>query len=264
LNDSQENCVHRMNRYDRKTDRWYFALLVFLLFILKTAPFQADSDHLLKVGDFSKADSGSALPPGWKPLTFKKIQKHTTYSLVAEDGIVVVKAESTSSASGLIRKMRIDPKEYPLVTWQWKVAQVYEAGDVSKKEGDDYPARLYITFEYDPTKLSFFEKAKYGAAKLFYGEYPPMCAINYIWASNAPIGTAVPNAYSKRSMMIVVESGANRLNRWVREERNVLEDFRKVFEGEPPMITGVSIMTDTDNTKASAVSYYGDIVFKKK
>ena len=234
------------------------------MILLNAVTIHADPGNDLVIGCFSKSHPGDSFDPDWKSLTFKKIQKHTTYSLVAEDGIVVVKAESMSSASGLIRKMRIDPKEYPLVTWQWKVAQVYEAGDVSKKEGDDYPARLYITFEYDPTKLSFFEKAKYQAAKLFYGEYPPMCAINYIWASNAPIGTAVPNAYSKRSMMIVVESGTNRLNRWVREERNVLEDFRKVFEGEPPMITGVSIMTDTDNTKASAVSYYGDIVFKKK
>jgi hypothetical protein len=47
------------------------------------------------------------------------------------------------------------------------------------------------------------------------------------------------------------------------EERNIDEDYRKAFGGEPPMINGVAIMTDTDNTKESAVAYFGDIVFKK-
>ncbi|MFC1828126.1 DUF3047 domain-containing protein [Thermodesulfobacteriota bacterium] len=253
-----------MNQYRFIRRNKYFLFPIFLVFLLAAVTLQADPGNTLIVGDFSRVDSGGVLPPDWKPLTFKKIKRHTAYSLAEDNGIVVVKAESGSSASGLIRKMRIDPREYPLITWQWKVTQVYEAGDVTKKEGDDYPARLYIAFEYDPTKLSFFEKAKYTAAKFFYGEYPPMCAINYIWASNAPEGTTVPNAYSKRSMMIVVESGTHRLNRWVREARNILEDFREVFGGEPPMITGVAIMTDTDNTRASAVSYYGDIVFQKE
>ena len=29
------------------------------------------------------------------------------------------------------------------------------------------------------------------------------------------------------------------------------------------MISGVAIMTDTDNTGESAIAYYGDIVFRK-
>gem|GEM_PF-4103143 len=29
------------------------------------------------------------------------------------------------------------------------------------------------------------------------------------------------------------------------------------------MISGVAIMTDTDNTSESAIAYYGDIVFRK-
>jgi hypothetical protein len=29
------------------------------------------------------------------------------------------------------------------------------------------------------------------------------------------------------------------------------------------MISGVAIMTDTDNTGESATAYYGDIIFKK-
>jgi len=54
-----------------------------------------------------------------------------------------------------------------------------------------------------------------------------------------------------------------RLNQWVTEERNLYEDYKKAFGLEPPMISGVAIMTDTDNTGDSATAFYGDIVFKK-
>ena len=62
--------------------------------------------------------------------------------------------------------------------------------------------------------------------------------------------------------MIVVESGNEKLNNWTREERNVYEDYKKVFGKDPPHITGVAVMTDSDNTGESAVSFYGDIVFR--
>jgi len=49
----------------------------------------------------------------------------------------------------------------------------------------------------------------------------------------------------------------------VNEERNVFEDYKKAFGEEPPMISGVAIMTDTDNTGEKTTAYYGDIIFKK-
>jgi hypothetical protein len=73
----------------------------------------------------------------------------------------------------------------------------------------------------------------------------------------------VPNPYTDRVMMFVVESGTTKLNQWVNEERNVYEDYKKAFGEEPPMISGVAIMTDTDNTGESATAYYGDIFSKK-
>ena len=61
--------------------------------------------------------------------------------------------------------------------------------------------------------------------------------------------------------MIVVQSGPQRVGSWVEEERNVYEDYQLAFGEEPPAISGVAIMSDTDNTKERAVAYYGDIVF---
>jgi hypothetical protein len=223
----------------------------------------AQSPSMIEVGKFSVEKLENGLPTNWKSLTFKKIERHTVYSLVKDGEIVVVKAVSEASASGLIRQIKINPNEYPIVQWRWKVENILKKGNVLEKEGDDYPARLYITFEYDPSKVSFFEKAKFETIRLLYGQYPPIATINYIWESNSPEGMIVPNPYTGRVMMIVVESGPNKLKQWVVEERNLYEDFKRAFGMEPPMISGVAIMTDTDNTGERAIAYYGDILFKK-
>lgn len=222
------------------------------------------AQETVMVGHFSTSSPEDAQPQGWEPMEFKKITNHTTYDLVREDGIGVIKAHSNGASSGLMHRISIDPMQYPIISWRWKTRNMLKNGDVTLKSGDDYPARIYITFAYDGSRLGFFEKTKYNAAKLIYGEYPPMGAINYIWDGKAPQGTSVPNAYTSRVMMIVVESGSNNLNTWVEERQNIREDYRKLFGQEPPMISGVAIMTDTDNTGEEATTFYGDIIFSKK
>jgi hypothetical protein len=220
----------------------------------------ADSPMVLNVGAFSANHPSLALPEGWKPLTFKKIPKTTQYQLVTDNGVVVIKATSEASASGLTKEVRIDPKVFPMLRWRWKVENLLKNSDVSRKDGDDYPARLYITFEYDPDKVSFGKKLKFKAGQVLFGDIP-IAALNYIWDSKAKIGTFVDNAYTDFAKMIVVESGSQKVGTWVEESRNVYEDYKKAFGEESPMINGVAIMSDTDNTKERATAYYGDIQF---
>jgi len=217
---------------------------------------------VLAVGEFSAASPGGALPAPWRPLEFRKIPRHTVYSLVRDGDAVVVQAKSQHAASGLMRPIHIDPRQYPLVRWRWKVMNLIRTADVRSKAGDDYPVRLYVTFAYDAARVVVIERAKFEALKLLYGEYPPIAAIDYIWEAREPRGSIFPNAYSSRVQMIVVESGGNELGRWIDERRDVLADYRRAFGGEPPAISGVAIMTDTDDTGESATAYYGDIVFE--
>nr|MBI3613795.1 DUF3047 domain-containing protein [Nitrospirota bacterium] len=240
---------------------WLSAVIALLLIWPQAG--WGETGAVIEVGKFSAETEGGGPPAGWKPLTFKKIERHTSYSLVKDGGSVVVKAVSEAASSGLTREIRINLKDYPIIQWRWRVSNIYKNGDVSKKEGDDYPARIYITFEYDAGKVGLLEKTKYETIRLLYGEYPPIGAINYIWESKAPRGTIVPNPYTDRVQMVVTESGAERLDTWITEERNLLEDYRKAFGEEPPMVSGVAIMTDSDNTKEMAIAYYGDILFKK-
>ena len=174
-----------------------------LTLALTAATLPAQSPAILEVGKFSSAEAGAPFPDPWEPLTFEKITKHTEYSLVEDNGVVVLKAVSRGSSSGLTRAVSIDPKQYPIVEWRWKIENILKNGNVLKKSGDDYPARLYVTFEYDSSKVGFLDRAKYEAARLLYGQYPPGGAINYIWEGKSPVGTIVPNPYTDRARMIV-------------------------------------------------------------
>jgi hypothetical protein len=244
-----------------KTTAWKFVLIAMGLF-LAPACLWAQSGTILEVGKFSVSQVGTALQDGWKPLTFKKIPKHTSYEVVRDGGVTIMKAVSEAAASGLIKAVVIDPKEFPIVRWRWKVDNLLKSSDVTRKEGDDYPARLYITFEYNPDMVSFGKKLKFKAGQALFGDIP-IAALNYIWETKTPVGTIVENAYTDFAKMIVVESGTQNVGMWIDEERNIYEDYKKAFGEEPPMINGVAIMSDTDNTREQATAYYGDIIFQK-
>ena len=213
---------------------------------------------------FSSSRASEILPTGWQPLTFSRINRHTDYFLVEDEGTVVIEAVSEQSASGLTRAISISPAQFPVIEWRWKVNNVLQQGDVTSKDGDDYPARIYITFAFDPDRAGYLDRLEYEAARLIQGKDVPYRAISYIWGSNSPAGTMIPNAYTDKVMMFVVESGAGKLQQWITERRNVFEDYQKAFGDEPAMISGVAIMTDTDNTGESAVAWYGDIVFRSE
>ncbi len=239
-----------------------FGFLVLGLFLAVSASTE-DSSIVLEVGRFSGSRPGSALPDGWKPLTFKKVAKSTVYELVTDGSAVVVKATSDAGASGLTKEVKIDPSIFPVVHWRWKVENLLTRSDVTRKSGDDYPARLYITFEYDPEKVSLGRKLKYQAGRALFGDIP-IAALNYIWDAKTPVGTVVDNAYTDFAKMIVVETGATKVGMWVEESRNVYRDYKEAFGEDPPMINGIAIMTDTDNTKERAIAYYGDIRFARE
>lgn len=220
------------------------------------------ADELI-IGNFSALKPAADMP-NWQPLTFDKIPRHSQYELIDDDGSTVLAAVSENAASGLTRKIEIDPQQFPIIKWRWRVNNIIENGDVRKKSGDDYAARIYITFKYQREKAGAFERAKMAAAKAIYGEYPPVAALNYIWANRAPQNSITSNAYTKRVKMIAVQSGNENARKWHNETRNILKDYQAAFGKSPPPISGIAIMTDTDNTKSKAHAYFGDIIFESK
>ena len=217
------------------------------------------AEGVLELGPFSTVKPGDAFPENWQPQTFKKIPNHTHYQLVKDGDITVIKAESKAAASGLIKSLQLNLKDFPILEWRWKVMNTIKGSNPKTKSGDDYSARIYLTFLYDPSRVTAWQRTKYATAKLFYGAYPPHAGINYIWSDELAVDAIVPNPYTDRLRMIVVDGGAAHLDQWQSYRRNVYEDYKLAFGEEPPQVSGIAIMTDTDNTGESAVAYYGDI-----
>ena len=204
------------------------------------------------------AEAGTP-PPGWESLTFPRVARHSRYTVVREGQDFVLRAESEAAASALYRPLDLDPKVHRVLSWRWKVEGVLDRSDPRHRSGDDYAARVYVAFGYDPAGASAWERARYGALRLLYGRYPPGMALNYVWESRLPVGTVLDNAYSARAKMVVARSGAADAGRWVTERHDIYADYRRIVGGEPPRIVGVALMTDTDDTGERAVAYYGAI-----
>lgn len=205
----------------------YCLMIVALLLILPLAGRAAE----LTISNF--AGAGLA---GWEPKSFSGF---TEYRIVQEQGFTAVKAVSNASASGLVKKITFAPQQHRYLRWSWKIAGTIRAGDETSRRGDDYAARVYIVF---PGR--FFWQTR---------------AINYIWANKLARGKSLPNVYTSNTQMLAVESGDEKAGQWLSEQRDLLADYRTLFGEEPQKAAAIAIMTDTDNTGASAEAWYGEI-----
>lgn len=222
----------------------------------------------LVVGAFSRMTPGGAFADGWEPLRLGDADP-STYALVREPaqaggGGVVVRARADDSASGLIRRVRVDLAATPVLAWRWKVDGVIARGDVTRRSGDDYPARIYVTFDFPVSRLSFGDRVKYRALRALGYRDVPTRALNYIWANRAGETEIVPNPFTDWVQMVPVESGPAHVGRWRDARRNVAADYRAAFGEAAPAITGIAIMTDADNTGGAATAYYGDITMEER
>jgi len=215
---------------------------------------------LLRIGHFSAQSPTDSIPSGWEQIRFGENDASTSYALVRPGSTVVVRARSENGASGLITQQRVDLEEYPVLEWRWQVNELPEGADVSAKTADDAAARLYVTFDYDG--LGLYDRLKLMLLRRVGYAQAPSRALNYLWSTTQARGDALPSAYTDQIMMLPVRSGSTRVGEWIRERRNVLEDYRSVFGEDPPPVNGVVIMTDSDNTGSSAEALYGDIVFR--
>lgn len=187
---------------------------------------------------FSASSQGEKDIQGWEEKSFVG---HTQYAIVEEGENYVLRARAEGTASGLYKKTKYDVREWPYLSWRWKVTQLPEKGDVRSKETDDYGARVYVVF---PRFLKWKTKT-----------------INYIWARTFPKGESTPNVWlPQNAVMIAVQSGADSLGRWIAEKRNVYEDYGRIFSEEPPEVGAIAVMSDADNTGGKAEAFYDDFV----
>lgn len=187
------------------------------------------------VGDFSSGDLEN-----WQTHGFNG---ETEYSFVKENGRQVLFAQCNDSASGLVLKETIDLNQTPILHWTWRVDDIYEGIDETKREGDDYPASVYVAIKTGITIMS-------------------IRAIHYVWSSNQPKNSSWDSAFTKNVKQVALRSGkSEKKGQWYSEVRNVKEDFKLYFDMDVEELDSVSLMTDCDNSDSQSRAYYGDIHF---
>ena len=216
------------------------------------------------VQPFSLTSVGETAPPSWQPWILSRFLARTQYGIVEHEGERVLLAKANVSASGLLQPLAFAATDYPIINWRWKVPQLIPGANNASRVGDDSPVRVIVAFDGDKSKLDFEDEAFGRTVKLFSGREMPYATIQYIWENQLPPETVLENARTSRSKMLVVESGPERLGRWLTFKRDVRADYQRLF-GEPPgSIIFVGIMTDSNATGTQASAYYGDIRFSRE
>jgi len=215
------------------------SLIILIILFSLSLPVKADNDRL-NIESFSKGVDEKGLPIDWE---LKEKEGTPIIKLEKEEGINVLHLISENSSFGVAKKIDIDIKKYPYLNFRWKVIELPRNGDFRKKETDDQAAQIYVAF--GTFKLT---------AKI----------VGYLWENKAPkLITGVSPAWSK-TRLIVLESGPEKIGKWVCEKRNIYNDYKELFEKEPPKAKLISLYINSQHTKSRAESYFGEIYFSKK
>ena len=180
-----------------------------------------------------------------KALEVRKIKSETTYTLGSNENGNYLKAESEGKASGLGKEIKINLLKTPFINITWKVEKDLSGIIENSKKEHDYAARVFVVKKTGISALS-------------------NRAINYVFSSNNFVGENWPSPYTKKSIDYVLSTTKEHHNQWITVKANVREHFKKFHDLDIKELNGVAIMTDTDNSKLKAISYYQNIYFSSE
>ena len=180
-----------------------------------------------------------------KTLKVKKVRgadNKTIYTIGKNDEGNYLKAVAADSASGLGKEIKVNLNLTPIINITWKVEKNLSGIQENSKKGHDFAGRVFVIKKTGATPLS-------------------NRAVNYVFSSNNDVGSNWPSPFTKKSIDNVLSTTKENFNEWVTVKANVKEDFKKFHDLDVNELDGIAIMTDTDNSKLTATTYYQNIFF---
>ena len=205
-------------------------------------------------------------PVSWQPedqLKWESVKipgkLATEYSLVRVNNRNKLMANAQASASMLRQDLHIEPERFSALSFSWQIQKLIADADMAQREHEDSPVRLVLAFDGDRSQFSPKNAMLSELSHALSGKPMPYATLMYVWCNHRPVNTVIHNPITDRIRKMVIESGPQRVNQLISYERNIRADYEKAF-GEPPgALIGIAIMTDTDNTRSHAQSWYGPI-----
>ena len=173
----------------------------------------------------------------WAPLLGRD---YTAESRVVESpGGKALYVKSVRSGFIVGTKRDVDVSVYRNVSWSWK-AETLPRGASFKRRGTNDQA-LQLLFGFEGGKV-----------------------VGYIWDSTGRAGASGSGlAWREDVRVIVVEAGPSKVGRWITENRNLHEDFRRLFDRDPPTLKGVAVQSNSQHTRSAGAGYVGKIVLSR-
>jgi hypothetical protein len=233
-------------RWDEKEGKMDIGrVIIFLLLFLwwGTGAAVAAEKGILWVDRFAGGVDAKGIPVGWELEKEPGSGSKITFAQEKEGHFV--RLLSAGDGFGLKKEISFDLRIYPYLSWRWRATKLPKGGDIRKRETDDQAGQIYVVFPKFPTMIN-------------------SRSMGYIWDTQAPVGLfGTSTAYSKMKY-VVLQSGPAKLDQWICETRNVYEDYKKLFEEEPPLVGTVLVYINSQHTKSSAACDYADIFFSAR
>ena len=213
--------------------------IVKILAILSFTASTVNADNL-SIFDFTKEELDSL-----KVRKVRGADSNTKYIIGDNENGNYLKAEANNAASGVGKEVKIDLNKTPYINITWKIEKDLKGIKENTKKGHDFSARVFVIKKTGATPLS-------------------NRAVNYVYSSNRNVGDNWSSPYTKKSRDYVLSTTKDNLNEWVTVKANVKKDFKRFHNLDVNELSGVAIMSDTDNSKMTAIAYYQNIYFSSQ
>lgn len=244
--------------------RWLLGMGALALGGCASAPPTADEPERLAQSAWARAiqlDGATATGP-WTHRRYGNRQA-TLYRASEREGRPALHALSESGNSTL--RLPLKPQALTRAArlhFSWWAPALLPHADLKSAEADDAVARVILTFDGDRASWSRRDHMLSELAQLITGEPMPYATLMYVWDDRYPVGSVIDNPHTKRIRKLVVQRGAENLGRWVEHERDIWADYQRVFGRAPGALTGLGLMTDSNNTKVATQAWYGPIALR--
>jgi len=207
---------------------------------------------VIPVTPFRSAEMPGGAPAGW--ALEKKVGTPSLKIFREGDQYYLHLRSQGNSSFGVRTSARVNVKDFPILSWRWKVEKMPVGGDVRKKSSDDQALQVYIAFKETgfPAVMN-----------------TPV--VGYVWDNEAPKGWSGRSAQIGGDKMryIVLRNKTDKTGQWYTERRNLYEDYKKLFGdingGEPlGVTTGIQIHINTQRTKTPAEGLIGELYFSSE
>ena len=207
-----------------------FIILIALSSFLSLSVEQAAASETLE--DFSTYANRKINDDDWKS---RNGDPNSVYKVTTEDQNLFLRADDKGNSVQLFRKKGWRLHDNPIFTWRWRVTE-FPKGSNEKGGLNDSAAGVYVVF---PNRWFVPE------------------SIKYVWSDVLPVGTVIQR--HDHFPMLVIRSGRADIGKWITEERNVYDDYKKLFDGRTPSDpVAFGMLTDANDTKSEAIADYDD------